>query len=181
MAIKAFFGLLAALLLASCCYTGLRSSEGLPRARMKSFGEYGYAGIDTNAVYRVFENLHRNTQTGRIISRERAADNSYPYVSYLKFYPKGKFGLFVIPKGDIAALRRDHFDPRKAKMGYFGSDGDRLVTRLSTLGDCSLQISESKGKVTGDTLILFKKDGHGNVYLRQQVDPGLLQGWAPDW
>jgi hypothetical protein len=90
-------------------------------------------------------------------------------------------GLFIILKKDTANLTREMFNPLKAKMGYYSITGDVIKTRLSTIGDCTLYISNKKGYVRNDTLSLEEKYHHGSIYIKKIVPDELLKNWSPDW
>lgn len=173
----------AALLISSCCYMGKRTMYGLPRKNLSPLkgGDFSYKYIDTNALYKLFIDYHYNKTLKRYSYYERADDNSYPYTSYYKFYSNGKLGLFVIPREDTVNLTRDTFNPLKAKMGYYSVTDNIIKTKIATIGDCTLFISNEKGFIRTDTLTLEEKNHHGNIYIKKIVPNDLLKDWSPDW
>jgi hypothetical protein len=174
--------IISTFIITSCCYWGKTTEYGLPRRNIKGLGlTISYTGIDTMALYKSVYNFQYNTSTKKYSYLENEDDNTYPYISYMKFYSEGKFGLFVIPKRDTLDLKREFFNPLKAKMGYFTQDGTLLKTKLATIGDCTLYISKKSGSVNGDTIVLQDKRYHGSIYVKRQVSEELLKGWKPDW
>lgn len=167
----------------SCCFMGKRTLYGLPRKNISSLkgGEINYKLIDTFALYKAEIYYHYNTSLKKYSYYERADDNTYPYISYHKFYSSGKLGLFIIPKKDTAQLIREYFNPLKAKMGYYSVNNNILLTKIATIGDCSLYISNKKGYINGDTLKIENKHHHGTIYIKKNIPKELLKGWTPDW
>ncbi len=166
-----------------CCYTGKRTIYGLPRRNIKTIknSTTNNSIIDTNALYKAEIDFHYNTSLNEYSYYDRVDDNKYPYVGYHKFYSNGKLGLFIIPKKDTANLKREYFNPLRAKMGYYSIIDSSIITRISTIGDCSLYISNKSGVIKGDTLILQNKRHHGTISIKRKVNRSLLEGWKPDW
>ncbi len=180
---KCFPYILLMVLATSCCYIGKRTVYGLPRKHISSLSdkEIDYKDIDTTAIYKLVINYHYNKYNKQYFYYERADDNSYPYVSYLKFYSDGKLSLFVIPKKDTINLTKDTFNPLKAKMGYYSVADGVIKTRIATIGDCSLYISNKHGYIVNDSLKLEEKEHHGSIFIKKVVSKELLKGWSPDW
>jgi hypothetical protein len=168
---------------------GKRTIYGLPRkniSRLKG-GDTNY--IDTTVLYKAAIAYLSNHSPSKQYSHynrysyyEREDYNSYPYISYFKFYGNGKLGLFFILKKDTANLTRDDFNPLKAEMGYYTVNGNIVKTRISTIGAyCTLHISNEKGYIKDDTLSLENKNHHETIYLKKIVPNELLENWSPDW
>ena len=170
-------------LASSCCYVGKRTMYGLPRKNIAPLkgDKISYKDIDTNAIYKLVIDYHYNTSLKQYSYYERADDNTYPYISYLKFYSNRKLGLFVILKKDTMNLNRDVFNPLKAKMGYYSVTNNVLRTRIATIGDCSLYVSNEKGYIRNDTLMLEEKHHHGSISIKKEVPGEILKNWTPDW
>lgn len=167
-------------ILYSCCYTGIRSPNGLPRRKIHPLPmNTDYTLIDTMALYKIDYFYSRNGLTKEVSRHYKDIDNTYPYTSYFKFYAKGKVGLFIIPKKDTLHLERGLFNTEQAKMGYFYIDKNRI--RISTIGDCNLYISNDKGSISKDTIDVINKNNIGIVHIRKEVPKELLEGWEPDW
>ena len=162
---------------------GKRTVYGLPRKNISSLkgGEENYKLIDTFVLYKAEIDYHYNTSLKEYSYYERADDNTYPYISYHKFYSNGKLGLFIIPKKDTASLTRNDFNPLKAKMGYYSITDNLIKTRIATIGDCSLYIANEKGYLRGDTLKIENKTHHGTIYIKKNIPKELITGWTPDW
>jgi hypothetical protein len=178
-------GILLCILFNSCiCYRGDRTEFGLPRKSIKGYDKENTKmdafPIDTSCVYKLTIDFHYSTSTKTYSYFEKSELNNYPYISYLKFYPEGKVGLFVIAKSDTILLDRTYFNPKKAKMGYYTVHNGLIRTRIFTDGDCDVIISENKGKAKNDSLILSNKNNHGHIYIKSNVPPDLLN-WKPDW
>jgi len=166
----------------SCCYNGMVSEFGLPRKRINKLKPFMANNIiDTLALYKLSISYSINNISGEYVYFEKNADNSYPYISYMKFYPNGKLGLFVIRKTDTLNFERSFFDPRRAKMGYYWLEENILKTKISTIGDCSLYISNKKGVVIGDTIKLENHYKYGEIYIKKRVPKEFLENWKPDW
>jgi len=170
------------MLLIGCCYNGKVSEYGLPRRDIKKLEKpILYEKIDTLALYKLTSSFHINYLTNEYSYFEKNDDNVYPSTSYLKFYPNGKLGLFIIPKSDTLKLERSFFDPQRAKMGYYYIKDNVIKTRISTIGDCSLYLSNKKGEIKGDKIILKDKRGYGNIYIKKDVPKIVLENWKTDW
>lgn len=118
----------------------------------------------------------------KINSYTNLMEYDYTHISYLKFYKNGKLGLFIIPIEKTKDFNRDFFNPEKAKMGYYELDENFIKKRISTIGDCSLYISNQEGIVKGDTIFFHNlNNNHGNVYIKKNVDVNFLKNWLPDW
>lgn len=171
------------IVISSCCYNGIKSTYGLPRKKITGFNKTSieYEKIDTLALYKLETNYAYNSISKEYIYIEKDVKSNYPYSSYLKFYKNGKVGLFVIQKSDSLNLERDFFNPKRAKMGYFDIQGKSIRTRISTIGDCSLYVSDKRGEINGDTINLQNKNNHGNIYIKLNVKKDLLENWSPDW
>jgi hypothetical protein len=165
-----------------CCYNGKVSEYGLPRKEIRRLKpSITYVKIDTLSLYKAVISFHFNNLSNEYTYFEKNDNNSYSYTSYLKFYPEGKVGLFIIPKADTLQLERYLFNPSRAKMGYYWIEGASIRTRISTIGDCSLYISNKKGTIKGDSINLQDNTHHGNIYIKKQVSSELLKNWKPDW
>jgi hypothetical protein len=165
----------------SCCYTGRKSEFGLPRNDIKRLDiPLSYEFIDTIAVYKLVADCFYNKSLKKVILFKNQHEN-YPYTSYLKFYRNGKLGLFIIPKEDTINLTKKHFNPEKAKMGYYFIEDNKIKTRISTIGDCALYIANDKGTIVGDSITLLNKNGIGNIFVKRKVPKEILEGWTPDW
>lgn len=165
-----------------CFYTGPRSEYGLPRRKIRPLPQNtDYNLIDTNAVYMIYARYHVNSLTKDTISFEYEKNQTYPYVGYLKFYSKGKLGLFVIHKEDTLQLQRCLFNPKKAKMGYYYIEGDRIRIRISTIGDATLYVSTTKGRIYNDTIDVSNKNNVHTIYVKKKIPVELIEGWSPDW
>lgn len=173
--------ILSFLIFNGCCYTGRISEFGLPRKEIRELDKpLSYDLIDTLSVYKLEINYFYKKASNEITFIEKDDENKYGYTSYLKFYRNGKLGLFVIPKEDMTNLTKEHFNPQKAKMGYYYINGNEIKTRISTIGDCTLYIANNKGEIIHDSIIL-KESGFGNIYVRRKVPKEFLEGWIPDW
>lgn len=167
--------------LVGCCYNGIRNSYGLPRKKIKPLEKnINYEGIDTLALYEIYAYYGYNNISKEPLYFQKASENSYPYLSYLKFYKDGKLGLFVISK-DSLNLNRDMFNPKKAKMGYYYLNGNKIKTKISTIGNCDLYISNGKGFVYQDTIKIENNTQHGSIYVKKNIPKQLLENWKPDW
>ncbi len=177
------FIICSCLTIVSCCYNGKYSANGLPRKKVKEFPDKNISieNIDTLSIYKLKINFAINGQTNQYIYFEKEDDNTYPYVSYLKFYKNNKLGLFIIPKADTLKLSREYFNPSKAKMGYYYISNKSIKTKISTIGDCSLYISKKNGTINGDSIIIKDNSNHGNIYLKQNIPKEYLENWKPDW
>lgn len=171
------------LTVSGCCYNGKLSDYGLPRKAITKLknSTIDYSKIDTMALYKAEAGFNINSLTKEYTYYEKDVNNSYPYVSYLKFYQDGKLGVFIIPKTDTLALQRDFFNPVKAKMGYYNMNGKVLKIRIATIGDCTLYISDSEGTIQNDTLKMLNKNYSGKIYKKVTVPKSLLEKWKPDW
>lgn len=166
----------------SCYYTGVRSEYGLPRRKIKPLPENtDYSKIDTNALYVPYAYYFKNTITREAIEFYKEKDDTYPYIGFLKFYSKGKLGLFIIPKADTLHMQRCFFDPKKAKMGYYHIEGEKIRTKISIIGDATLYISNKKGRIYGDTIELSSKNYYYQIYIKKKIPIQLLENWKPDW
>ncbi|MBT2559802.1 hypothetical protein J7E50_17920 [Pedobacter sp. ISL-68] len=179
---KIFFGAGLLLHLSACCYTGVKTSYGLPRKAIRKLDVAGnYSSlIDTSAVYKIKTNFFYNKSLKKYTYYEKDSDTDYAYTSYFKFYGGGKLGLFIISKSDTAHLKREDFNPLKAKMGYFTiKENGEIQTRISTIGNCNLFISNEKGFVKGDSIVLERH--FGVIYEKKRLPKGILENWTPDW
>jgi hypothetical protein len=182
MAKRILHVLLFSIITSGCCYKGIKSAYGLPRKKIARLSDhFSHEKIDTLALYKLQINYAYNKMSKEYIYFEKDNNNSYPYTSYLKFYKNGKLGLFILPKTDTLHLERTFFDPQKAKMGYFEIQGQSIKTKISTIGDCSLFISNKKGEIKGDSIKLEGKNNHGNIYIKVNVPKNILENWKPDW
>jgi len=171
-----------AIILTGCCYNGKVSDYGLPRREIKKLDRtILYGAIDTLALYKLTNSFHFNSLSKEYTFLEKDIYNSYPNASYLKFYPNGKLGLFIIPKTDTLKLERSFFDPQRAKMGYYYINGNSIKTRISAIGDCSLYLSNKKGTIENDKILINDNSGHGNIYIKKEVPKVILENWKPDW
>lgn len=170
-------------LISSCCYMGKKTIYGLPRKNITSLsrGEINYRDIDTTALYKLYIVYYYNKYKKQYFYYEKADDNPYPYISYLKFYSDGKLGLFVIPRKDTSNLTRDTFNPLKAKMGYYSNIDNVLHIKIITIGDCSLYINNEKGYINSDTVRMENKQHYGNIFIKKLVPREFLRDWSPDW
>lgn len=174
--------IIIATLICGCCYSGPKSIYGLPRKKIEAFKEFENYNdvIDTTALYKLEINYFYNSSLKKYTYYEKEKDIEYSYASYLKFYDKGKMGVFIILKKDTAKLNRSFFEPAKAKMGYYKVDKlGKVYYRISTIGDCSLYISNKTGYVKRDSL--FLQDHYGGIYVKKKVPENWLKNWNPDW
>jgi hypothetical protein len=180
---KTLICLLVLLLSMGCFYTGKRTTYGLPRRKLSIIkGENSpYNYVDTNVLYKAVISFQYNTSLKKNSYYEQFDSNPYPYASYLKFYSNGKLGLFVIHRNDTVNLTKDNFNPLKAKMGYFGVNNKVIFTKIATMGDGTLYISNEKGYIKNDTLSLEDKNHHVTLYVKSVVSPELFKNWIPDW
>lgn len=166
----------------SCCYNGIVSEYGLPRRKIPNYN-YQHKRIyeiDTTIVYKLDAVFIFSSSLKKITRYDKEDENTYPYVSYLKYYSNGKVGLFVIEKNK--AIVRDDFNTQKAKMGYFSEyEPGKIKQRISTIGDCSLYISERKGYIENDSIVLYDKNDFGHVYKKANIPSEYLKDWKPDW
>jgi len=170
------------LLLNACCYTGSRTSFGLPRKKnvILDGSANSYALLDTSVLYKGSASFFYNTSLRRHTNYEKDDHHYYPYVSYLKFYSGGKVGLFIIAKKDTVSLNGEYFNPERAKMGYYQADKEGgLKVWILTIGDCNLFVSKEKGFVTRDSLVLERN--FGRIYKKKKVPKEWLENWKPDW
>lgn len=167
-------------LLESCCYSGITSEYGLPRKIISKYNKNTIVNIDTMAVYKYYAYFKYSKSDTKIMYYNKEENSKYPYISYLKYYSNGKVGLFVIPKTEV--LNRELFNPKRAKMGYYYQyNTDNIRQKISTIGDCSLYISEKEGYVKGDSIVLFDKYGHSSVYKKINISEENILNWNPDW
>ena len=165
-----------------CFYTGPSSEYGLPRRKIRPLPQNtDYSLIDTNAVYIPYAYYFRNDITKDIISFQYQKEETYPYIGYLKFYSKGKLGLFVIHKEDTLQMERCLFNPKKAKMGYYYIEGDKIRTRISTIGDATLYIGNQKGRIYNDTIEVSNKNHFYTIYVKKKIPIEFIENWSPDW
>ena len=67
-------------------------------------------------------------------------------------------------------------------MGYFSEyEKGKIKQKISTIGDCTLYISEKNGTVEKDSIVLYDKNSFGYVYKKIKVPQEYLQNWKPDW
>ncbi|MFC6877726.1 hypothetical protein ACFQZF_08255 [Flavobacterium myungsuense] len=177
------------LLMVSCCYKGLYSKNGVCRRKIN---DYKYKNstidnIDTLAVYKEQINFAKNSITKEYVYFEKIDDNSYPYVSYLKFYSNNKVGIFNIAKSDTLKLTREHFDPSKASMGYYLIEGNKVKMKFSIVFQCSHQILREKGTINKDSITALQsltalQSGYsGTIYVKRDIPKTYLENWKPDW
>ena len=140
-----------------------------------------YSKIDTMALYKLDSYYFYNSLEKKINDFTKKENDSYPYISYLKFYSKGKLGLFVISKQDTLNLQRCFFNPQKAKMGYYYIEGNKIKTKISTIGNATLHISRKKGFIYNDSIDIRHHNFYGNIFIKRNVPKELLEGWEPDW
>lgn len=179
---KIFFGASIVLFFSACCYTGVKTSYGLHRKAIPKLDRTNnhYNLIDTSSVFKIKTNFFYNKSLEKYTYYEKDSDTDYPYTNYLKFYGGGKLGLFIISKSDTANLKRDDFNPLKAKMGYYVvKENGEIQTRTSTIGNCNLFISNQKGVVKGDSIILERH--FGEIYEKKKLSKEILANWRPDW
>ena len=166
----------------ACWYIGKTSEYGLPRRKIRPLPENtDYSKIDTMALYKLDSYYFYNSLEKKINDFTKKENDSYPYVSYLKFYSKGKLGLFVISKQDTLNLQRYFFNPQKAKMGYYYIEGNKIKTKISTIGNATLHISRKKGFIYNDSIDIRHHNFYGNIFIKRNVPKELLEGWEPDW
>ena len=123
-----------------------------------------------------------DNKSQKIVQYEKDIEYDYPYTSYIKFYPRGKFGLFIIKKADTIYLKREDFNPKKAKMGYYiEKENKKIETKLETIGDCSLYISKKIGYIKEDSLFRIDRNGRGDIFIKTKVPSNLFNKWKPDW
>jgi len=176
------FSIVVLICFMGCCYNGPTSPYGLPRKRIKILlKNIDYGGVDTLAVYKSYANYAYNNLSKKIIYFEKTDDNTYPYVSYLKFYENGKVGLFVISKKDTLNLKRCTFNPKMAKMGYYHITENKIKIKISTLANCNLYISRKKGYINEDTITIEGNNQHGSIYVKKKIPKEFLEDWLPDW
>lgn len=177
--VRVIFLVIVFMLLKGCCYSGAISQYGLPRKYISRYTKKVMINIDTTTIYREHA-YFRFSKSNNIKDYRLVKENNYGYISFLKYYSNGKVGLFVIPKTEI--LNRNHFNPKRAKMGYYYQKNiNDIVQKISTIGDCSLYISEKEGHVRGDSIVLYDKRGHSHVYKKHSVPKDFLLDWEPDW
>lgn len=170
------------MIITGCCYSGKVSKYGLPRKEIKKInGVSDYSKIDTTSIYKLEIDFAYNKLEKEYVYYEKSDNNTYPYSSFLKFYSNGKLGLFVIPKEEISKLNREHFNPERAKMGYYFVSGNLIKTRISTIGDSGLYISNKNGFIQNDSITIQDKNNYGGVYVKKIIDKNLLKIWKPDW
>ena len=171
------------LLLISCCYNGLYSKNGLCRRKINDYKlkNAKIDNIDTLAVYKEKINFSINTTTKEYFFFEKSDDNSYPYVSYLKFYSNNKIGVFRIAKSDTLKLTREHFDPSRATMGYYFIEGDKMKIKFSIVFQCIHQILREKGTINKDSIKTFLSGHSGRIYVKHNIPKAYLENWKPDW
>ena len=178
--VRMIFYITCFILLKSCCYSGIVSEYGLPRKAISKYNKSSIMNIDTMSVYPHCAYFTYSKSDRKITDYNKEENSKYPYISYLKYYSNGKVGLFVISKTEI--LNRDAFNPKRAKMGYYYQyNTNNIRQKISTIGDCTLYISERQGYVKGDSIVLFDKYGHGNVYKKYNIPKKELSNWNPDW
>jgi len=154
----------------------------LPRRKIRPLPENtDYSKIDTMALYKLDSYYFYNSLEKKINDFTKKENDSYPYISYLKFYSKGKLGLFVISKQDTLNLQRCFFNPQKAKMGYYYIEGNKIKTKISTIGNATLHISRKKGFIYNDSIDIRHHNFYGNIFIKRNVPKELLEGWEPDW
>ncbi len=169
-------------MLFSCCYSGIVSEYGLPRREIPKFKNESNViyDIDTMAVYKLDAIFIYNSSLKKYSRYDKEDQSTYTYFSYSKYYSNGKLGLFIIEKNKT--LKREDFNPQKAKMGYFSEyEKGKIKQKISTIGDCTLYISEKNGTVEKDSIVLYDKNSFGYVYKKIKVPQEYLQNWKPDW
>lgn len=173
--------IMASILIISCnCYRGARTEFGFPRRQIRPLDFISnYARVDTTCIYKRKIDFYYNSSTKSYGYYNNTDNNGSRNTTYLKFYPEGKFGLFVIAKTDTASLTRESFNPKRAKMGYYTVENGIIKTKLVTDGDCAIYISKKFGTIKGDTLSL-DRNGHGSLYVKSKIPYSFLN-WKPDW
>ena len=143
----------------ACWYIGKTSEYGLPRRKIRPLPENtDYSKIDTMALYKLDSYYFYNSLEKKINDFTKKENDSYPYISYLKFYSKGKLGLFVI-----------------------SIEGNKIKTKISTIGNATLHISRKKGFIYNDSIDIRHHNFYGNIFIKRNVPKELLEGWEPDW
>jgi hypothetical protein len=167
----------------SCCYNGLYSKNGSSRRKINDYKlkNEKIDNIDTLAVYKEKINFAINTITKEYVFFEKNDDNSYPYVSYLKFYSNNKIGIFRIAKSDTLKLTREHFDPSRATMGYYFIEGNKMKIKFSIVFQCSHQILREKGTINKDSITTIQSGHSGTIYVKRNIPRAYLENWKPDW
>ena len=170
-------------LFVSCCYNGIYSKDGLCRRKINDYKLKNtlIENIDTLAVYKEKINFALNTITKEYVYFEKSEENTYPYVSYLKFYPNNKLGLFIIAKSDTLKLTREHFNPSKATMGYYFLDGNKIRIKFSIVFQCSHQTLGEKGIINKDSITTLQSGHSGTIYVKRNVEKEYIENWKPDW
>lgn len=176
--------------LSSCCYRGMRNSFGSPRKIMnvkKLVNNDIYTKIDTTSLY---ELKYYITNKGGLIPENMDFGSTF-----LKFFKNGKVGEFgfgydhknykPIPN---YKCRRDDFNPKKFRMGYFYIDGNEIKMRKFGIKFCKRNLFVSKIEILGDTIIerirtdaLLGEYDEGRLYIKKSIDRKLIDGWYPDW
>lgn len=174
------FLILMCITIYGCSYSGPISAYGLPRKKIKELRYYDSSkNIDTLSVYKIIYSAAYNKDLNKYT---HYLVDDYPYTSFLKFYPEGKLGLFVISDCDVDQMNRETFNPSKAKMGYYSFNNDILKTRISTIGDSYLYISNEIGSIQGDTIFLHNRANlHAAISVKQNINIEFLKNWKPDW
>ena len=170
-------------LLISCCYNGLYSKNGHCRKKIHDYKlkNTKIDNIDTLAVYKEKINFAINSITKEYVFFEKNDDNSYPYVSYLKFYSNNKVGIFSIAKSDTLKLTREYFNPSKATMGYYFIEGNKMKIKFSIVFQCSHQILRKKATINKDSITTLQSGHSGTIYEKLNIPIAYLENWKPDW
>jgi hypothetical protein len=178
-----FFLIVINLLFVGCCYNGIYSENGLCRRKINDYKlkNTSLENIDTLAVYKEKINFALNSITKEYVYFEKNEENTYPYVSYLKFYPNNKVGLFSIAKSDTLKLTREHFNPSKATMGYYFVEDNKIRIKFSIVFQCSHQVLREKGIINKDSITTLQSGHSGTIYVKRNVETEYLKNWKPDW
>ena len=170
-------------LLISCCYNGLYSKNGHCRKKIHDYKlkNTKIDNIDTLAVYKEKINFAINSITKEYVFFEKNDDNSYPYVSYLKFYSNNKVGIFSIAKSDTLKLTREYFNPSKATMGYYFIEGNKMKIKFSIVFYCIYQILRKKATINKDSITTLQSGHSGTIYEKLNIPIAYLENWKPDW
>ncbi|SDY21799.1 hypothetical protein SAMN05444397_10172 [Flavobacterium aquidurense] len=170
-------------LVISCCYNGLYSKNGSSRRKINDYKHKNAKidNIDTLAVYKEKINFAINNISKEYVFFEKNDENSYPFVSYLKFYSNNKVGIFSIHKSDTLKLTRAHFNPSKATMGYYFIEGNKMKIKFSIVFQCSHQILREKATINKDSITTLQSGHSGTIYVKRNIPIAYLENWKPDW
>lgn len=74
------------------------------------------------------------------------------------------------------------FDPKKAKMGYYHIEGEKIRTKISMIGDDTTSyIGNKKRRIYNDTIELSSKNHYYTIYVKRETPIEILENWNPDW